>query len=59
MMVQTEENTKYCPHCYGKTTCDCVKCGRKVRYIDFGGTWHKYHESCTCKICGGTGSAPR
>jgi len=59
MMVQTEKNLEYCPHCFGKTLCDCTKCGQKVRFIDFGGTWHSYHESGICKICGGTGMSSK
>ena len=56
MIAQTKLEGKTCPHCIGKTTCDCAVCGRRVRYIDFGGKWHKYYESGICRQCGGKGN---
>jgi hypothetical protein len=55
MIAQTKLAGETCPHCIGRTTCDCTHCGRRVRYIDFGGKWHRYYESGTCRKCRGKG----
>jgi hypothetical protein len=56
MIAQLKTGQKYCPHCDGRRICDCSSCGQKVRYIDFGGKWHKYYESGKCKACDGKGA---
>jgi hypothetical protein len=56
MIEQLKTEQKSCSHCNGRTICDCSTCGQKVRFIDFGGKWHKFYESGKCKICDGKGS---
>jgi hypothetical protein len=58
MMVQTEAAARICPHCWGKTICDCHTCGLKVRILVFSGKWHTYYESGVCRVCGGRGTIP-
>jgi len=55
MIAHASSEKNVCPHCIGRALCDCSACGQKVRYIDFGGKWHKYYESGICRKCHGKG----
>ena len=50
-LKRADAGFKFCPHCDGKTICDCATCGMKTagRY---GGRWM---EAGMCKVCQGQG----
>ena len=47
-----------CPHCGGKTVCDCVDCGKKMADNKLFPN-KPYYAAGICKICNGLGKIPK
>ncbi len=45
-----------CPHCDGKTKCDCSSCGDKIiKEKDYSKAYSHWYEYGICKVCNGLG----
>ncbi len=53
-LKQADAGFKLCPHCNGKTTCDCATCGMETTTRSRG-MGARMMEAGMCKACQGQG----
>lgn len=56
---EVKSGYRLCPHCEGKTSCNCASCGGEEKDGYAKHIPYSLREYGICKVCNGTGQVPK